>query len=191
MGLYLIAERKQSTLIIVHTKELLHQWIERIGSFLGIPDDEVGTIGAGKFAVGDRITVGMVQTLTKRAGEIADRFGHIVVDECHRCPSKTFLDVMTAFDARFLLGLTATAYRRDGLSRVIFWHLGDRRHEVKKADLLERGLLSQAQVVWHQTNFDTVLNASEQYSKVLSELTQDQQRRRCSREQPGYQTCAQ
>ncbi|MBI9089890.1 MAG: DEAD/DEAH box helicase [Desulfobacterium sp.] len=178
MALVLIAERKQPTLIIVHTKELLHQWVERAGQFLGMDPGEIGIIGNGKFALGDRVTVGMVQTLCKRVDEVKDRFGHIVVDECHRCPSKTFLDVMTAFDARFLLGLTATAYRRDGLSQVIFWHLGDRRHEVQKEDLLDQGDLCQAQVVWHRTSFDTVLNASEQYSRVLSELTQDQARNR-------------
>ncbi|MCP4116588.1 MAG: DEAD/DEAH box helicase family protein [Desulfobacteraceae bacterium] len=120
----------------------------------------------------------MVQTLCKRVDEVKDRLGYVVVDECHRCPSKTFLDVVTAFDAWFLLGLTATAYRRDGLSRAIFWHLGDCRHEVRKEDLLDRGHLCQAQVVWHRTSFDTVLNASEQYSQVLSELTQDQGRNR-------------
>ncbi|MDY0222912.1 MAG: DEAD/DEAH box helicase family protein [Desulfobacterium sp.] len=47
MGLYIIAERKQPTLIIVHTKELLNQWIDRIEQFLGIPADEMGVIGAG------------------------------------------------------------------------------------------------------------------------------------------------
>ena len=139
MALYLIAERKQPTLIIVHTKELLNQWIDRIEQFLGIPADEVGIIGAGKFTLGDRITVGMVQTLCKRVDEVKGLFGHVIVDECHRCPSKTFSDVVTSFDAKYLLGLSATAYRRDGLGRVIYLYLGDKRHEVKKAELLDLG----------------------------------------------------
>ena len=178
MGLYLIAELKQPTLIIVHTKELLNQWIDRIESFLGIPAGEVGIIGSGKFTLGARITVGMVQTLCKRVDEVKDFFGNIIVDECHRCPSKTFTDVVTAFDARFLLGLSATPYRRDGLTRAIFFHLGDCRHQVDKTALLERGHLCPARVVWHETTFDTVLDASTEYSKVLSELTQDPERNR-------------
>jgi superfamily II DNA or RNA helicase len=176
MALDLIAERKQPTLIIVHTRELLHQWVERAGQFLGMDPGEIGIIGNGKFALGDRITVGMVQTLCKRVDEVKHRFGHIVVDECHRCPSKTFLEVVTAFDACYLLGITATTYRRDGLTRGIFLHLGDLRYEVRKEDLLEKGHLCQARVVWHETAFDTCLDASNQYSKVLSELTQDQGR---------------
>lgn len=178
MALYLIAERKQPTLIIVHTKELLNQWIDRIEQFLGIPADEVGIIGAGKFTLGDRITVGMVQTLCKRVDEVKGLFGHVIVDECHRCPSKTFSDVVTSFDAKYLLGLSATAYRRDGLGRVIYLYLGDKRHEVKKAELLDLGHLCQAQVIWHETAFDTCLDASTEYSKVLSELTQDLSRNR-------------
>jgi len=176
MALYLIAQRKQPALIIVHTKELLNQWIDRIESFLGIPAGEVGIVGDGKFTLGDKVTAGMVQTLCKRADDLQGMFGHVVVDECHRCPSKTFLDVITAFDARYLLGLSATPYRRDGLTRLIYFYLGDCRHEVQKDELLDLGHLCQAQVIWHQTTFDTCLNASEEYSTVLSELTQDQDR---------------
>jgi len=47
----------------VHTKELLDQWVDRIGPFMGIPAREVGIIGGGKLKVGDKITVGLVQSL--------------------------------------------------------------------------------------------------------------------------------
>ena len=108
MALAIIAARGQRVLIIVHTKELLHQWIDRISSFLGIPAGEVGVIGAGKFFLGDKIAVGMVQTLCKRTGDIRGQFGMMVVDECHRAPSKTFTDVVSSLDAKYLLGLSAT-----------------------------------------------------------------------------------
>lgn len=48
VALYVIAERKQPALIIVHTKELLYQWIDRIETFLSIPKEDVGIIGDGK-----------------------------------------------------------------------------------------------------------------------------------------------
>lgn len=48
MALYMIAQRGQPALIVVHTKELALQWVERIKTFLGIPEKEVGFIGAGK-----------------------------------------------------------------------------------------------------------------------------------------------
>ena len=48
---YMIAQRKQPALIIVHTRELLEQWVDRIGQFLGIPPEKVGQIGHGERTV--------------------------------------------------------------------------------------------------------------------------------------------
>ena len=105
MSLATIAERKQCTLIIVHTKELLNQWVTRITQYLGIPKEEVGIIGNGKEAI-KPITVGMVQTLRKRdLEEISKHFGFLFVDECHHTPASTFLKVVSAFDSYYNAGL--------------------------------------------------------------------------------------
>lgn len=178
VALYLIAQRRQPTLIVVHTKELLNQWINRIEEFLGIPDDEVGVIGHGKRTIGEKITVALVQTLYKCADQVSPCVGHLIVDECHRTPSRTFTEAVTAFNCRYMLGLSATPWRRDKLSRLIFWHLGDVVHEVKKEDLQQSGDILQAEVIWRQTNFETLRDASEEYSTVLSELTRDPNRNR-------------
>jgi superfamily II DNA or RNA helicase len=102
MAAYMIAKRKQPALIVVHTKELLNQWIDRIEQFLNIPKSEIGVIGSGKFKIGDKITVAMIQTLYKRVSEVVDHIGHVVVDECHRCPARTFTDALTVFSAKFM-----------------------------------------------------------------------------------------
>lgn len=176
MALYIITQRRQPALIIVHTRELLYQWVARVGQFIGIPEKDVGIIGDGKKRIGDKITIGMVQTLSKGPEEYAKCFGHLVVDECHRAPSTTFASVVSAFPAKFLLGLTATPYRRDGLGKVICFFLGEIKHRVQKGNLLDRGLLCDATVRWRETNFNTCRDASAEYSKVLSELTKDSDR---------------
>lgn len=176
MALYMIAERKQPCLVICHTKELLHQWIDRIESFLGIPKDEVGIIGAGKKSIGDKITVSLVQSLYKCAEEVSQHIGFLIVDECHRTPSRTFTEAVTAFDSKYMLGLSATPWRRDKLSRLIFWHIGDVHHEVDKADLIETGDILQAEIVTRKTEFKPHSDPVMEYSKMLSELTQDEQR---------------
>ena len=176
MALSAIAERKQPALVVVHTKELLNQWIDRIGSFLGIPSKEVGRIGGGKRTMGDKITVALVQSLYRCAEEVAPRIGHLIVDECHRTPSRTFTEAVNAFDCRYMLGLSATPWRRDRLSRLIFWHLGDVVHEVNKNALLENGDILKADVTIRETEFRTNLDPSEEYSAMLSELTQDHAR---------------
>jgi len=114
MALAVIAKRRQPALVVVHSKELLHQWIDRIGAFLGIPAGRVGVIGDGKMAVGEKLTVALVQTLYRCAQEVAPLIGFLVADECHRCPSRTFTEAITAFDSNYMLGLSATPWRRDG-----------------------------------------------------------------------------
>ena len=178
MALYIIADRKQPALIVVHTKELLNQWIDRIVAFLGIPKDEIGIIGAGKKTIGKQIMVATVQSLYKCADQISQHIGHLVVDECHRTPSRTFTEAVTAFDSKYMLGLSATPWRRDKLSKLIYWHIGDVVHEVDKTALIKNGDILKAEVVTRETNFNTILDPSLEYSKMLSELTQDVERNR-------------
>ncbi len=176
MALKIIAERKQPTLIIVHTKELLNQWIDRIETFLGIPRNEIGVIGGGKKKIGEKVTIALVQSLYKCADEVAKHIGFLIVDECHRTPSRTFTEAVSAFDCKFMLGLSATPWRRDGLSRLIYWYLGDVQHEVDKDHLVENGDILRAEVITRDTDFRPYNDPVTEYSKMLSELTQDNER---------------
>jgi superfamily II DNA or RNA helicase len=176
MALYMIAERKQPALVVVHTKELLNQWIDRIEAFLGIPKDAVGIIGAGKKRIGERVKVALVQTLYKCADLVSGHIGHLVVDECHRAPSRTFTEAVTAFDCKYMLGLSATPWRRDKLSRLIFWHLGDVHHKIEAEDLVETGDVLRAKVISRETDFRPWHDPVENYTMMLSELTGDKER---------------
>jgi superfamily II DNA or RNA helicase len=176
MALYIISRRKQPALIIVHTKDLAAQWVERIESFLGIESETIGFIGSGKKVIGDKITVALVQSLYKCAEEVAEKIGFLLVDECHRCPSRTFTEAVSSFDSQFMLGLSATPYRRDKLSKLIFWHLGDKHHEVDKSQLIETGDILPAKVIFRETNFTTRYDPVSEYSKMLTELATDTQR---------------
>jgi superfamily II DNA or RNA helicase len=176
MALYIIARRKQPALIIVHTKDLAAQWVDRIGTFLGIEPEAVGFIGGGKKISGDKITVALVQSLYKCADEVAENIGFLVVDECHRCPSRTFTEAVSSFDSQFMLGLSATPYRRDKLSKLIFWHLGDQHHEVDKSQLIESGDVLPAKVTFRETNYTTRCDPVSEYSKMLKELAGDTER---------------
>jgi superfamily II DNA or RNA helicase len=171
-----IAQRKQPVLIITHTKELLHQWIDRIHQFLGIPIDEIGIIGDGKKRIGKQITVALVQSLYKCASEVAPYIGFLIVDECHRTPSRTFTEAVSAFDCKYILGLSATPWRRDGLSKLIFWYVGNVVHEVDKANLVESGDVLRAEVISRETSFQSVADPTSEYPTMLSELTQDYDR---------------
>lgn len=178
MALKLAALRRQPTLVVVHTKDLAMQWVERIEQFLGIPADAVGMFGDGRRHLGRCISVGLVQTLYRCAEEICPHIGHLIVDECHRIPSRTFTEAVTHFNTRFMLGLSATPWRRDGLSKLIFWHLGDTRHRIDKAPLVHSGDLIDARVVIRETGFKPYFDPVNEYSKMLTELVSDDERNR-------------
>ncbi|MFP3869236.1 MAG: DEAD/DEAH box helicase [Desulfobacteraceae bacterium] len=175
MALAVIAERRQPALIIVHTKELLNQWIDRIEKFLWIPAQEVGVIGNGKKSVGP-VTVALVQTLYKCADDIAPHIGFLIVDECHRAPARTFTTAAKVFDCKYMLGLSATPWRRDGLSKLIYWYLGQTTCRIDKKDLIATGDVLPVKPVIRQTDFRPWHDPSEEYSRMLSELTEDSAR---------------
>ncbi len=178
MALYIIARRRQPTLVIVHNKELALQWMERIETFLAIPKAQVGLIGGGRRTIGDKITVALVQSVYRCAEEIAPHFGHLVVDECHRAPSRTFTEAVTAFDSCYMLGLSATPYRRDRLSKLIFWHLGDLHHQVDAAELVASGQILDIDVLFRPTEFVAYADPVSEYSTMLSELAHNDMRNR-------------
>lgn len=178
MALYMIAQRRQPALIVIHTKELALQWRERIGTFLGIPEKEVGFIGAGKKIIGEKITVALIQSLYKCSDEAAKHIGYLIVDECHRIPSRTFTEAVTAFDSKYMLGLSATPWRRDWLSALIFWHLGDIHYEIGNALLVEKGHILQPEIIVRETEFKPYYDPVTEYSKMLSELTANDERNR-------------
>ncbi len=178
MALSMIARRSQPALVIVHTKDLARQWMARIETFLGIPEGEIGLIGAGKERIGDRITVALVQSLYSRAESVRTRVGHLVVDECHRIPSRCFTEAVAEFDARYMLGLSATPWRRDGLSKLIFWHVGALRHKIDSKALVAAGEVLAAEVVFRETDFKPFSDPVAEYSRMLTELAADDRRNR-------------
>jgi superfamily II DNA or RNA helicase len=176
MALFMIAKRRQPTLIVVHTKDLAAQWTTRIIDFLGIDAAKIGLVGSGKKAMGEKITIALVQSLYKCVEEVAEKIGFLVVDECHRCPSRTFTEAVTGFDSRYMLGLSATPWRRDQLSKLIFWHLGDVHHEVDKKHLIQTGDVLPAEIIVRETDFKPYYDPVNEYSKMLAELTADKDR---------------
>jgi len=172
IALAVLAERKQPALVLVHTKELLYQWRDRIRDFLNM---EAGLLGDGNHDI-QPVTIAIVNTARKHLEELPAHFGHLVVDECHRCPSAMFTEVVAAFDCRYMLGLSATPYRRDGLSRIIYLYLGDRAHRIDKKELQQSGAVLKPEVVWHKTAFD--YDYHDDYQAMLTILTENGSRNR-------------
>src|SRR3989338_9797375 len=125
VALQYIVKRHQPELIIVHTKELLQQWKKSIEQNFALKKGDLGIIGGRKWKIGKLITIASHQTLVRRnLAEIKNAFGCLVIDECHHVPATTFLSVVRQFSAPYVLGLTATPYRKDKLERLMVYSVG-------------------------------------------------------------------
>lgn len=123
---WLIAARKRSTLVLVHRKPLMDQWVKRLCQFLDIPPKTIGRIGAGRAKITGQLDIAMLQSFAKheRLGELLDSYGQIIVDECHHLPAVSFEGLMQEARSRYVLGLTATPRRRDGHHPILFMQCG-------------------------------------------------------------------
>lgn len=127
IGMELIVRRGLPALVLVHRKELLEQWVERIQTFLNIPKTKIGRFYGTKKKIGDQITVGLLQSFSraKDLSEYANAFGTIFIDECHHIPAKTFRTTIVRFNPRYIYGLTATPKRKWGDEKIIHAYIGE------------------------------------------------------------------
>ena len=128
----LIAARGTNTLVLVHRRQLLDQWLARLASFLDLPAEQIGQIGGGKRRPTGVVDVAVIQSLVRK-GEVDDvvaDYGHLIIDECHHLSAVSFEAVARRCKARYVLGLSATVTRRDGHHPIIFMQCGPVRFRV-------------------------------------------------------------
>ncbi len=172
LGLKIICEKQQSALIIVHRKQLLEQWVERIENFLGIPKNEIGRIGQEKSKIGKKITIATIQSLSKALDNsdtqnLASKFGTIIIDECHHIPAETFRNTITKLHSFYLYGLTATPFRKYNDGKLIFSYLGEIIAEIKPTEI---STYKHAKIVVKNTELDVPYNSKTDKFEVLSQI---------------------
>ena len=129
---WLIAHRKVNTLVLVHRRQLLDQWIERLAAFLDLPAKSIGRIGGGRHKPTALIDVAVIQSLVRKnvVDDCVAEYGHVIVDECHHLSAHSFEQVVRRAKARFVVGLSATVARKDGHHPIVFMQCGPVRHRV-------------------------------------------------------------
>ncbi|MFT3949052.1 MAG: DEAD/DEAH box helicase family protein [Agriterribacter sp.] len=170
IGLKIIADKQQTALIVVHRKQLMEQWIERIEAFLGIPQHEIGKIGKGKAKIGKQITVATIQSLAKEVEKdetLKNAFGTILIDECHHIPAESYRNTIQQFNSYYLYGLTATPFRKYNDGKLIFIHLGEIIAEITAQ---QTGKHKQAFVVIRNTELDVPFNSKTDRFETLSKI---------------------
>lgn len=150
----LIAERKLSTLILVKNKTLAEQWRQRLSVFITIDSQPVieeltptgrkrrkSVIGSyygtkknlsGLIDIATSQSVGNLKPAALR--EFLGRYGMVISDEAHHDSARTFDDVIQQVPSRYLYGLSATPYRRDGQEPIIIMRFGPIRYQTEAID---------------------------------------------------------
>jgi superfamily II DNA or RNA helicase len=124
-ALYIASQIKMPTLVIVHNTFLRDQWYERVRMFL--PNARVGYLQGDKLEIdGKDVIIAMLQTLSMKEIPLATfrPLGLVIVDECHHIASEVFVQALPKVTSKYMLGLSATPSRKDGLMYVGHWFLG-------------------------------------------------------------------
>ncbi len=168
---YLIAQRQVNTLVIVHRRQLLDQWIEALGQFLGLAPKAVGQIGGGKRKPTNKIDVAMVQSLSRKGvvDDLVDNYGYLVIDECHHISAVSFEQVVRQSKARYLTGLSATVARKDGHQPIIFMQCGPVRHRVDDRKQAEKRPFEHKAII-RPTNFHLPLYLQNMISPPIQDV---------------------
>ena len=179
VALYCVSRRKQSTLIVVHTRSLLHQWQKQLQTWFSLEKGALGMIGENKWKLGKKVTVASYYTLAKRGlDDIKDKFGFVVVDECHHVPANTFTQVLKNLPAKYVLGLTATAYRKDKLERLMNFYIGPViQSKIKTRTIVEENTENKVttHLITRKTNFTPKEKGSD-FNEISLELVEDDER---------------
>ncbi|XGV94938.1 MAG: DEAD/DEAH box helicase family protein [Leptolyngbya sp. BL-A-14] len=112
---------KRSTLIMVPTLDLMHQWYAHLVA--AFPDVEIGLLGGGSR---DRspILVSTYDSAAIHAETLGNQYALLIFDECHHLPSDFNRVIAEYAIAPYRLGLTATPDRTDGKHEDLYTLIG-------------------------------------------------------------------
>jgi len=81
-----------------------------------------------------KIDIAVMQSISRqgKVNPLVYNYGQVIVDECHHVGAVTFDAILKSAKAKFVLGLTATPVRRDGLQPIIFMQCGPIRYKAAK-----------------------------------------------------------
>ncbi len=163
-----ISERRVATLILVHKTVLLDQWSKRLSEYFEIDIKSIGILGKGKKNLNGVLDVATLQSLKNRP-ELIENYSQIIIDEAHHMPAVSFEIPLKRFKGKYVLGLSATPKRKDGMEAIMYLQCGDIVHESVRKNIIKHTLKTIA------TQYDTFLD---HFTMMLGEITEDELRNR-------------
>ena len=186
MSMKYIAEAKKPTIFIVHTNDLLEQAINRAKHLL-LNAGDIGIINAlNKSYIHKKLIVASIHSLVNNnelIEYINNHIGTVVIDEAHHIPAESFSNVVSKLNTQYMIALTATPERKDGLQFIAYAAVGNIVHRVERQQLYDSGFLIKPELKFIYTDFvdkrtakvseDNSVNAGGEdidFNTILSEL---------------------
>ena len=174
-GIALISKHSVNTLILVHTKALLDQWVRELEKKKAV--SPIGTLSSTGNKLHGIIDIALMQSCISE-GEVkpfVKNYGMVIADECHHVSAVNFEQILKAINARYVYGLTATPIRKDGHQPIIFMQCGPIRYIADvKSQMREQTF--QRLLVPRFTPFRPVNNEELTFAKVVQQLAEDENR---------------
>lgn len=188
----LIAKHKVNTLILVHTKALLDQWVKALEQFLTIdtvleekegkrkrrkPLSPIGTLSSTGNKLHGIIDIALMQSCISEneVKPFVKEYGMVIADECHHVSAVNFEQILKAVNARYVYGLTATPIRKDGHQPIIFMQCGPIRYSADaKAQMQSQSF--ERLLVPRFTQFMPTGGGELSFTKVVQQLAEDEYR---------------
>lgn len=122
------------------------------------------------------VDVGMLQSISRLEdlSEIAEKYSQIIIDECHHIPATSFEAILKQLPARYVVGLSATPYRKDGLEKIMFFQCGPVRHEIQPSEVSE--LSKEVSIYETSIVFPDELGRQPPYHILIHHLVQSEAR---------------
>ena len=163
VALALIDALKVRTLIVVHRRELIKQWVKEIKDVLGY---DVGVVGSGRCKWKD-ITVAMVQSLYKKK-EPLPQFDVLFFDESHHLPSRSAYKLAMKSNAQFRYGLSATPKRADGAELKMFAAVGEIIYESRPEGAIKKGRIVRPEFRFVETSHPRFIHRGMPWHEVYT-----------------------
>ena len=188
----LIAKHGVNTLVLVHTKALLDQWVKALEQFLTIdtipeenerkrkrrkPLSPIGTLSSTGNKLHGIIDIALMQSCISdnEVKNFVKEYGMVIADECHHVSAVNFEQILKTVNARYVYGLTATPIRKDGHQPIIFMQCGPIRYSADaKAQMLSQSF--ERLLVPRFTPFRPIVGSDLSYTKVAQQLAEDEYR---------------
>ena len=188
----LIAKHRVNTLVLVHTKALLDQWVKALEQFLTIdtipeenevkrkrrkPLSPIGTLSSTGNKLHGIIDIALMQSCISdnEVKTFVKEYGMVIADECHHVSAVNFEQILKTVNARYVYGLTATPIRKDGHQPIIFMQCGPIRYSADaKAQMLSQSF--ERLLVPRFTPFRPIVGSDLSYTKVAQQLAEDEYR---------------